>query len=46
MVKKMDLKVLFPTVTAFIAFILTLMCLFSGTQKDLMDDVHLLTVSP
>lgn len=44
MIKKLDLKVLLPTVAAFIAFILTLMCLFAGTEKGLMDDVHLLTV--
>ncbi|KAJ5232911.1 hypothetical protein N7468_005867 [Penicillium chermesinum] len=42
--QKPDPKTLFPTVTAFIAFILTLMCLFAGTETGLMDDVHLLTL--
>lgn len=42
----LDLKSLFPTVTAFIAFILTLLCLFAGTQRNFLEDVDLLTVSP
>lgn len=42
----MDLKGLFPTVTAFIAFIITLCCLFAGTKKNTLDSVNLLTVRP
>jgi hypothetical protein len=41
-----DLKGLFPTVTAFIAFIITLCCLFAGSQKNILDSVNLLTVRP
>lgn len=41
-----DLKSIFPTITAFIAFIITLCCLFAGTQKNLLDSVNLLTVRP
>lgn len=37
---------LFQTVTVFIAFILTLLCLFAGTQRNFLEDVDLLTVSP
>ncbi|KAF3029500.1 hypothetical protein E8E15_010829 [Penicillium rubens] len=40
----LDLKSLFPTVTAFIAFILTLLCLFAGTQRNFLEDVDLLTL--
>ncbi|OOQ85334.1 hypothetical protein PEBR_26103 [Penicillium brasilianum] len=39
-----DLKSIFPTITAFIAFIITLCCLFAGTQKNLLDSVNLLTL--
>ncbi|KAJ5896366.1 uncharacterized protein N7473_005765 [Penicillium subrubescens] len=39
-----DLKSFFPTITAFIAFIITLCCLFAGTQKNLLDNVNLLTL--
>ncbi|KAJ5569727.1 uncharacterized protein N7459_009157 [Penicillium hispanicum] len=39
-----DFKRLFPAVTAFIAFIITLCCLFAGTQKNLLDSVDLLTL--
>lgn len=42
----LDFKSLFPTVTAFIAFILTLLCLFAGSQRNFLEDVDLLTVSP
>lgn len=39
-----DLKGLFPAATAFIAFIVTLLCLFAGSQKSLLDNADLLTV--
>lgn len=41
-----DLKGLFPTVTAFIALVITLCCLFAGTQTNVLDSVNLLTVRP
>jgi hypothetical protein len=41
-----DLKGLFPTVTAFIAFIITILCLFAGTQKNFLSGADLFTVSP
>lgn len=41
-----DPKTFFPAVTAFIAFILTLICLFAGTQRNLLDEADLLTVLP
>jgi len=41
-----DFKGLFQTVAVFVAFILTLLCLFAGTQKNFLEDVDLLTVSP
>ncbi len=41
-----DLKGLFPAVTALIAFVITLCCLFAGTQKNVLDSVNLLTVRP
>lgn len=41
-----DFKGLFQTVTVFVAFILILLCLFAGTQKNFLEDVDLLTVSP
>ncbi|KAJ5112461.1 hypothetical protein N7532_000506 [Penicillium argentinense] len=41
---KLDLKSVFPAITAFIAFILTLCCLFAGTQKNLLDGTDLLTL--
>ena len=41
-----DFKGLFQTVAVFVAFILTLLCLFSGTQRNFLDDVDILTVSP
>ncbi|PYH87674.1 hypothetical protein BO71DRAFT_393044 [Aspergillus ellipticus CBS 707.79] len=34
----------FPTITAFIAFILTLLCLFAGTQKAIIPSANLMTV--
>ncbi|CAG8028924.1 unnamed protein product [Penicillium nalgiovense] len=40
----LDFKSLFPTVTAFIAFILTLLCLFAGSQRNFLEDVDLLTL--
>lgn len=40
----LDLKGIFPAVTAFIAFLITLLCLFAGTQKNLLDNADLLTV--
>ncbi|KAJ5172634.1 hypothetical protein N7492_005227 [Penicillium capsulatum] len=39
-----DPKTFFPAVTAFIAFILTLICLFAGTQRNLLDSADLLTL--
>lgn len=39
-----DLKGLFPAATAFIAFVVTLLCLFAGSQKNLLDNADLLTV--
>ncbi|KAJ5747529.1 uncharacterized protein N7511_009225 [Penicillium nucicola] len=39
-----DFKALFPTITAFVAFIITLLCLFAGTQKNFLDDADLLTL--
>ncbi|KAJ5666934.1 hypothetical protein N7462_011343, partial [Penicillium macrosclerotiorum] len=39
-----DLKAFFPTLTAFIAFIITLCCLFAGTQKNLLNEADLLTL--
>lgn len=39
-----DSKMFCPAATAFIAFILTLLCLFAGTQRNLLDEVDLLTV--
>jgi hypothetical protein len=41
---KFNLKAALPEITAFIAFILTLLCLFAGTQKNLLDNADLLTV--
>lgn len=41
---KVDFKKIFPALTAFIAFILTLCCLFAGTQQNLLDGADLLTV--
>ncbi|OQE31584.1 hypothetical protein PENSTE_c001G07833 [Penicillium steckii] len=41
---KVDFKKIFPALTAFIAFILTLCCLFAGTQKNLLDGADLLTL--
>lgn len=41
----LDLKGIFPVGTAFIAFIITLLCLFAGTQKNILDNADLLTVS-
>lgn len=41
---KVDFKGIFPALTAFIAFIVTLLCLFAGSQKDLLDNADLLTV--
>lgn len=35
----------FPTITAFIAFILTLLCLFAGTQLTVLPGVDIFTVS-
>ncbi|CRL18472.1 Actin cortical patch SUR7/pH-response regulator PalI [Penicillium camemberti] len=40
-----DFKGLFQTVAVFVAFILTLLCLFAGTQKNFLEDVDLLTLS-
>ncbi|PWY73650.1 hypothetical protein BO70DRAFT_297197 [Aspergillus heteromorphus CBS 117.55] len=34
----------FPTITAFIAFILTLLCLFAGTQKAVIPGANIMTV--
>lgn len=42
----LDAKGIFPTVTVFIAFIITILCLFAGTQKNFLGSVDLLTVSP
>ncbi|KAJ5501209.1 hypothetical protein LT330_001216 [Penicillium expansum] len=39
-----DFRGLFQTVTVFVAFILTLLCLFAGTQRNLLEDVDLLTL--
>ncbi|CDM27629.1 hypothetical protein DTO013E5_2697 [Penicillium roqueforti] len=39
-----DFKGLFQTVAVFVAFILTLLCLFSGTQRNFLDDVDILTL--
>ncbi|KAJ5776840.1 hypothetical protein N7520_000086 [Penicillium odoratum] len=39
-----DFKALFPAGAAFIAFILTLLCLFAGTQRNLLDNADLLTL--
>jgi hypothetical protein len=39
-----NLKGLFPVAAAFIAFILTLLCLFAGTQRNLLDGADILTV--
>ncbi|OQE04571.1 hypothetical protein PENVUL_c032G09560 [Penicillium vulpinum] len=39
-----DLKSLFPTVTVFIAFIITILCLFAGTQRNFLYDVDILTL--
>ncbi|KAJ5907555.1 hypothetical protein N7495_000237 [Penicillium taxi] len=39
-----DLKSLFPSVTAFIAFILILCCIFAGTQKNLLNNADLFTL--
>ncbi|KAJ5320105.1 hypothetical protein N7508_000388 [Penicillium antarcticum] len=39
-----DFKALLPTITAFIAFIITILCLFAGTQKDFLDGADLLTL--
>ncbi|CAI7600795.1 unnamed protein product [Penicillium pancosmium] len=41
---KVDFKKIFPALTAFIAFILTLCCLFAGTQQNLLDGADLLTL--
>lgn len=35
---------LFPTIAAFAAFILSILCLFAGTQNDLLSSVDILTV--
>ncbi|KAJ5542337.1 Actin cortical patch SUR7/pH-response regulator PalI [Penicillium sp. DV-2018c] len=40
----LDFKGLFPSVTAFIAFIITLLCLFAGTQRHFLNDVDLMTL--
>lgn len=40
----LDLKGIFPVVTAFIAFVITLLCLFAGTQKNVLENADLLTV--
>ncbi|CAG7961027.1 unnamed protein product [Penicillium olsonii] len=37
-------KRIFPTVTVFIAFIITILCLFAGTQKNFLENVDLLTL--
>ncbi|KAJ5738811.1 hypothetical protein N7493_001966 [Penicillium malachiteum] len=37
-------KGLFPIIAGFIAFILTLLCLFAGTQRNLLDNADLLTL--
>ncbi|KAJ5634976.1 uncharacterized protein N7484_008289 [Penicillium longicatenatum] len=39
-----NLKGLFPVAAAFIAFILTLLCLFAGTQRNLLDGADILTL--
>ncbi|KAJ5081717.1 hypothetical protein NUU61_009981 [Penicillium alfredii] len=39
-----DFKPFFPTVTTFIAFIITILCLFAGTQKNFLDTVDVLTL--
>lgn len=41
---KVDFKGIFPALTAFIAFIVTLLCLFAGSQKNLLDNADLLTL--
>jgi hypothetical protein len=41
----LDFKGLFPTVTVFIAFIISILCLFAGTQRNFLDAADLLTVS-
>ncbi|KAJ6108539.1 hypothetical protein N7523_009862 [Penicillium sp. IBT 18751x] len=41
---KVDFKSIFPAIAAFIAFILTLLCLFAGSQKALLDNADLLTL--
>jgi hypothetical protein len=41
----LDFKRLLPTVAVFIAFIITILCLFAGTQRNFLDGVDLLTVS-
>lgn len=38
------LVIYFPTITAFIAFILTLLCLFAGTQLTVLPGVDIFTV--
>ncbi|KAJ5825079.1 Actin cortical patch SUR7/pH-response regulator PalI [Penicillium robsamsonii] len=40
----LDSKGFVATVTVFISFILTILCLFAGTQKNLLGDVDLLTL--
>ncbi|KAK9847747.1 hypothetical protein MYU51_018243 [Penicillium brevicompactum] len=37
-------RALFPTVTVFISFIITILCLFAGTQKNFLENVDLLTL--
>ncbi|CAG8933309.1 unnamed protein product [Penicillium salamii] len=39
-----DFKRIFPTITVFIAFIITILCLFAGTQKNFLENVDLLTL--
>ncbi|KAJ5938536.1 hypothetical protein N7466_001670 [Penicillium verhagenii] len=39
-----DFKGLFPVGAVFIAFILTLLCLFAGTQRNLLDGADILTL--
>ncbi|KAJ5194166.1 Actin cortical patch SUR7/pH-response regulator PalI [Penicillium cf. griseofulvum] len=40
----LDFKGLFPTVTVFIAFIISILCLFAGTHRNFLDGVDLLTL--
>lgn len=41
---KVTFRSIFPAITAFISFILTLLCLFAGSQKNLLNNADLLTV--